>query len=88
MQEIRRHLNPDDRYVNCTARLVVYVRGDDDRPRPFLSYLKIYGGVYDRVAKRYVRDEAGELVMPKPGDVHEIDCHPGQVQYLTLHRKK
>lgn len=88
IQEIKRLLQPQDRCVNCAARIVVYARGDDDKPYAAYSYLKVYGGIYDRVTKRYVRDEQGRLVLPPPGEVKEIDCHPGQVRFLTVRRKK
>jgi hypothetical protein len=85
IEQIRREIRADDRYVDCGARLVVYQRDAAGKPVPFRSLLRVYGGVYDRVQRRYLTNPDGSRVVP--AKVHEIACHEGQVRFLTYRKR-
>jgi hypothetical protein len=55
--------------------------GGKARPAELLP--RIYGGLYDPILAGYV-----EGAVPKPGQVVEISCHPGQIEFLTYDKKK
>ena len=85
VEKIRRTLRPGDRYVSCAFRLVSHTPGPAGKATPFRSFTRVYGGLYDRVARRYVVDAGGRRVVPPV--VHEVSCHEGQVRFLLLTRK-
>ncbi len=63
-----------DRFVDIACQLVVYKRGPDGTAVPDYELPKVYGGKYDRMAKRYVG----------PADtVAKFSVSPSQVEFLT-----
>lgn len=79
IKRLSQKLLPRHRLVPMWAQLRVWRRGADGQAHPAELLPRLYGGVYDRLLKRYVRD-----AKPGPGEVHEIPVHPGQLP-LVLH---
>ena len=75
-ERIRRLSRESDRYVDIAAQLRVYRRNvADTAAEPAELLPRIYGGRYDRLARKYVG----------PAEkVTEISCHAGQVPLLTF----
>ena len=73
------------RFVDCAARLVVHRTGHMGMPVPNRTILKVYGGRYDRVLRRYVRGDDKRKVVPDR--VESIKCHEGQVRFLTVRKR-
>lgn len=53
------------------------------RARPAELLPRIYGGLYDPFLAGYVPD-----AVPVPGQIVEVSCHPGQIEFLTYDKKK
>lgn len=65
------------------ARLRVWRRGASGKAEPAELLPELYGGLYDRLAKRYVPDAE-----PERDQVVEFSCHPGQIGALLYREQK
>lgn len=75
IERLNRLLKVGDRYVDVGIQLRVWERGPDDQARPGRLLDRVYGGRYDRLARRYIGP---------PGRVVELSCHEGQLPLLLF----
>jgi hypothetical protein len=66
-----------DRYIDCAIRLRVHRRGKDGKPEPAELLPRAFGGVYDTFAAAYAPER-------RPGKIHELKVHAGQVPLITM----
>ena len=74
LEKLRKKLRVEDRFADMGAQLRVYRRGKRRAVKAELLS-RVYGGVYDRLHRRYVGP---------PTKIEEISCHAGQVPLLTF----